>query len=88
MQPNIEGDREDNGCVELEGTNVDASAPTGEEGSSAAAAVVGASESAPLLPTQAVAQPSTTLETPILISDSALIPNLSVKELKAQCKLV
>ncbi|KAK3283886.1 hypothetical protein CYMTET_8436 [Cymbomonas tetramitiformis] len=87
MQPNIEGDREDTGCVELEGTNVDGSAPTGEEGSSVAAAVVGASESAPLLPTQAVAQPSTTLETAILISDSALIPNLSVKELKAQCKL-
>ncbi|KAK3259599.1 hypothetical protein CYMTET_31411 [Cymbomonas tetramitiformis] len=87
MQPNIEVDREDTGCVELEGTNVDGSAPTGEEGSSVAAAVVGASESAPLLPTQAVAQPSTTLETAILISDSALIPNLSVKELKAQCKL-
>ncbi|KAK3243887.1 hypothetical protein CYMTET_46478 [Cymbomonas tetramitiformis] len=90
LQPNVEGDHEDTGCVEFEGTNVNGSVPTGEEGSSVAAAVEGAPamrESAPLMPTEAVAQPSTTLETATLISDSALIPNLSVKELKAQCKL-
>ncbi|KAK3253122.1 hypothetical protein CYMTET_37605 [Cymbomonas tetramitiformis] len=52
-----------------------------------AAAGAGASEAPPLLPTQTVAQPSTTSETVTLITDAARIRNLTVRQLKDQCRI-